>query len=849
MNIICRARAFARALALAVTALTCASAWAASPPSGAVSQAVPQASWTGGPLTPTAASTCGGPGNTACDNYKLTIVPPSYAFQVEINLTPKATDDYDLEVYGPDGSLVGNSGNSAGKAEKVVLTNPAAGIYTVSASPFATVQAYSAGARLSQLPPPPAPSTETPPRYANYTPPTGLGASAGEPSIGVDRATGKVMYVAGTETLRVGFDDCSSPAAATWQSVSALQTSLTTFDPILYTDPKLGRTYVSQLLPTKLSLMAYTDDDGATWLPSQGSGINSGVDHQTLGSGPFAPGVLQTAATYPRILYYCSQDIATAQCATSLDGGRTFGVAVPIYNISECSGIHGHVKVAPDGTAYVPNKSCGNGQGVAVSRDNGLTWTVKTVPGSSAGAWDPSVGIAADGAVYFGWTNGDGHPYVAVSHDEGDTWSNIQDVGTALGLQNIAFPAVVAGDPARAAFAFLGTTAAGAVGGDDPSFPAVWHLYVAHTYDGGATWVTVDATPGDPVQRGTICSAGTTCGGTRNLLDFIDATVDAQGRVLVGYADGCVGGCVAGGPNSATSLATIARETTGKGLFATFDQTSAGLPAAPAVQATAAGGIVHVTWSTPDDHRSPLLSYRVYRRSSATPYVAKKVSEVTAGIQAYDDGPPAGTFAYSVRAVNAIGEGPACHEVIPIAAPSPTQSCASPGVQVASDPAGDTQVAGLDVKSLSIAEPPSADGSRKIVFTLKVASLASFTPGNAWMILWNRPLPDATYDRDYVVMRATGLGTAAFKFGKISPPNVNQATDLGNAVGSFTADGTITITITPDQADNVAVGQDLAALEVRTFAVNVSGQPSSQTTASDHTNAVSYTLAGSSQCH
>jgi len=167
MNIICRARAFARALALAVTALTCASAWAASPPSGAVSQAVPQASWTGGPLTPTAASTCGGPGNTACDNYKLTIVPPSYAFQVEINLTPKATDDYDLEVYGPDGSLVGNSGNSAGKAEKVVLTNPAAGIYTVSASPFATVQAYSAGARLSQLPPPPAPSTETPPRYAN----------------------------------------------------------------------------------------------------------------------------------------------------------------------------------------------------------------------------------------------------------------------------------------------------------------------------------------------------------------------------------------------------------------------------------------------------------------------------------------------------------------------------------------------------------------------------------------------------------------------------------------------------------------------------------------------------------
>jgi hypothetical protein len=109
-------------------------------------------------------------------------------------------------------------------------------------------------------------------------------------------------------------------------------------------------------------------------------------------------------------------------------------------------------------------------------------------------------------------------------------------------------------------------------------------------------------------------------------------------------------------------------------------------------------------------------------------------------------------------------------------------------------------------------------------------------------------VPDATYDRNYVVMRATGLGTAAFKVGKISPPNTNQATDLVNATGSFSADGTITITITTDQVDNLATGQDLPALEVRTFAVSVSGQPSSQATSIDHTNATSYTLVGSAQC-
>ncbi|MEO6195919.1 MAG: hypothetical protein ABIS20_23110 [Thermoanaerobaculia bacterium] len=838
-----RERAFRIALVTAIAALPCAPLRAANPSAGTVSGTATQSAWTGGPLTPSASNTCGGANSSKCDNYKLTLVPPAYSFKVEISIAGGAADDYDLEVYAPDGSLAGSSGNGPGEAEKVVLTNPAGGTYTVSASPYAPLTGYNGTAKVSQIAPPPPASTEKAPAYANYPAPAPLGQSAGEPSIGLDRATGKAMYVAGTETLRVSFNDCSSPATAKWENVSATLTSQITFDPILSTDQALGRTFVSQLLPAKVSLMAYTDDDGATWLPSQGSGINSGVDHQTIGCGPFAPGVLKTLASYPRIVYYCSQDIGLAQCASSLDGGRTFGVAVPIYNLTQCVGIHGHVKVAPDGTAYVPNKNCGGSQGLAVSRDNGLTWTVKTVPGSASSSWDPSLGIAKDGTVYFGYMNGDGHPNVAVSHDEGDTWTNIQDVGTTLGLQNIAFPAVVAGDPDRAAFAFLGTTTGGDLGGEDPNAPAVWHLYVSHTYDGGATWVTTDATPNDPVQRGTICSAGTTCGGTRNLLDFMDATVDAQGRVLVGYADGCVGGCVNGGTNSGTALATIARESSGKGVYAAYDLPLS-FPAAPYVQATQSGGTVHVTWSTPDDHGSPILAYRLSRRLAGGSM--EQFLGVGADVHAYDETPPAGTQSYSVKAVNAQGESPACGEATLVVAPPANQACTAPGVRLATDPAGDSLVPALDVQSLSIAEPPGA--TRKIVFTLKVASLSTLTPGNAWMILWNRPLPDATYDRNYVVMRATGLGTVAYKYGKISPPNVNQATDLGSAIGTYSADGTITLTITPAQADNVAVGQDLPAIEVRTFAANVSGQPSSQTTSIDHTNAANYTLVGTAAC-
>ena len=413
-----------------------------------------------------------------------------------------------------------------------------------------------------------------PPTFAVYAPPAGVGASAGEPSIGVDGRTGAVLYIAGTETLKVTFNDAASPATAAWQNVSATQTSLITFDPILYTDRVLGRTFVSQLLPTSFSLMAYSDDDGATWNPSQGGGIAAGVDHQTIGGGPFHRGGLlgSLPQLYPHAIYYCSQNIALASCAVSLTGGSTFGPAVPIYNLTQCDGLHVHVKVAPDGTAYVPNKSCNGLQGVAVSTNNGVSWTVRTVPGSTAGSSDPSLGIGADGTVYFGWSNGDGHAYAAVSHDQGATWTNLHDVGAAFGLQNIAFPAVTAGDGDRASFAFLGTPAVGNATGDDTTFPAVWHLYLATTYDSGATWTTVDVTPNDPVQRSTICTSGTTCGTTRNLLDFMDIAVDNEGRTLIGYADGCVGGCVTGGANTYAAEARIARQTGGKRLYAVFDQ-------------------------------------------------------------------------------------------------------------------------------------------------------------------------------------------------------------------------------------------------------------------------------------
>ena len=117
-------------------------------------------------------------------------------------------------------------------------------------------------------------------------------------------------------------------------------------------------------------------------------------------------------------------------------------------------------------------------------------------------------------------------------------------------IKNATFVTATAGSSGRAAVAFFGTETGGnnwsCGAGDDcslsaqgvstgisarPLFTGVWYLYISTTFDGGKTWTTQNATPGDPIQRGGICG-GSTC---RNLLDFMDLQIDKEGRILVGW--------------------------------------------------------------------------------------------------------------------------------------------------------------------------------------------------------------------------------------------------------------------------------------------------------------------------
>ncbi len=576
----------AAALLTVGTAAAVVPAVAATPSGGGVSDTAPTATWTAGPFA--VANTTGTAGEpmcdsaaTPCDDYQLHVdVPAGYdaGHSLKVDVAwGNAAADFDVYVLDSSGATVSSAASSSDP--ETLLLPAVATDYTVRVVPFAPLgESITGTATLVTNPANPAPSTSPAPGFQNYAAPDSLKRAhdAGEPSIGVDFTTNAAMYQAYTATYKATFD---STGAITWADKSATaatgcpQGSTTSLDPILFTDHESGRTFESQLAG-KTALTCYTDDDGDSWHPTSGSGVNSGVDHQTIGGGPFSAGGVG-GTTSDLAVYYCSQDIADASCAVSRDGGSTYGPAVPMYSLLDCGGLHGHVKVAPDGTVYVPNKGCGGHQGVAVSTDNGASWNLQKVPASTPGDSDPSIGLASDGTAYFGYQNSDGTARIAVSHDRGQTWVDNQDVGAQLGIKNIVFPAMVAGDANRAAFAFLGSTTGGNYQ-DADNFHGVWHLYVSTTYDGGVSWVTTDATPNDPVQKGSICTGGTTCGNDRNLLDFMDVTVDKQGRILVGYADGCTGACASGGAQNYDALATIARQSSGSTLYGAYDAVVAG---------------------------------------------------------------------------------------------------------------------------------------------------------------------------------------------------------------------------------------------------------------------------------
>lgn len=807
---------------------------AATPSSGTLTATSGPLSYTAGPFsvanpTPVPLVDVGPECNNPvqpCDDYALTVSLPSdftsthpgelIRFSLSWGDTGTGESDYDLYVYS--GTVTTTDGSQQAKTQSASSANPEVTTlrafngtkqFTVKVVPYTPtgetvhvkielVQGPTSGGSGSTAFGQATPTVPGVPRYQNFYAPKGSAAqgSSGEFSIGYDPNTGNILTLSDLDTFRITPPEKRNPplpeaGPAQWTDVSPSIVSTTTLDPILFTDQTTGRTFESMQTTGAEALFAYSDDDGASWIQASAAPPNGGADHQTVAAGPYPSGLGLGNPVYPNAVYYCSQDIVgPATCQRSDTGGASFGPGVPIYEgngITDCGGLHGHAKVGPDGAVYVPVPQCGDQQGGVVSLDAGLTWTQYLIPGSqsfSGGSTDPSVAIDQDNTVYQCYVDGQGaehHVHVAVSHDHGATWVNDTDIGAPVGVVNAVFPEAVAGSPGRAACGFLGTNVAG--NHEALDFPGIWYLFIATTYDGGKHWVTVNATPNDPVQgAGGIWNSG---GGNvnRNLLDFNEVTMDSHGHVLFGYDDGCVSQTCIQDPskNDFVAYERVARQTGGKPLLSAYDPAEPTTPKAPYLAGTRTASKVDLTWRAPDNGGADISAYRIYRGIS--PGGETLLATVSGSKTAYQDGtvdPGVAEYYYQVLAVNAEGDGPKSNEVgLQVSATQNQDPCQAPGLTLLTDASGDslTGTPGTDLKSFQLSQPYSQDGSVKLRFQINTdAGQEPQPPGSYWYVSFKEP--DGTVHGVRMVFPAdsTSPGTPEFQ-SYVAAPNSSGGVD------------------------------------------------------------------------
>jgi hypothetical protein len=803
--------------------------------------------------TPGTATPVAGPEDAATSSEVLLYqpggpVPSTFPYWVQVCETPSPGAVPQVAPFDYNGTFTSDSTGPAGGVPPPKTTNaPAAPLDTGAKVGF---ENFSAPGVLVQVK-----TTEAgqQPNGVEY-----MGRNAGEPSIGNNWLTDTSIYYSGLETLFVKFDG-SCPASglsSTWVNRAAPTQIAVDSDPIGFTDSPLGRSFTGELtLLSPTCKTSFTDNDGQIWVPTQGSGLASAVDHETIGGGVYHTPIPSLPTPYNHAVYYCSQDTQnnTGLCSRSDDGGLTFGPSVPVtpplQNV--CTGLHGHVKVSPkDGTVYVPFNTCDGAGSVAESEDNGITWTVRHVQNGvvstapSASFQDPAVSIDANGRVYFAIANNDTQAVVATSDDHGQTWKNLFSVSDVYGLKNVRYPAATAGDMNRAAVAFYGTTTAGDA--LQPTFAGVWHLYVASTFDGGKHWTTTDATPNAPMQRGCIWAKGgaNIC---RNLLDFFDMTVDKNGRVQVGYVNGCEGGpCVQapltaqgeslpGQGNGYTSTATIARQSSGRRLFAANDPATTSKPGMPLLTARRVGNVVHLQWSEADTGNLTITNYRIRRGTSSN---AETLLTIAPGSQTggtYDDTLASNdttAYYYEVVAVNSAGNSCPNNEVF---VPYVGDTCSGLVIH-RNDPAhqeANTQTAtppSLLIDYVAVAEPPATD---LLMFKMKVNSLAgSLPPNSRWRIVWNSysaqaVAGDVAAQQWFTGMTTDSNGVPSFTYGTLADAGVpavfvisEQQQFPADPASNYQPDGTITLFVPKSGVGNPQPGALLGGVNGRTFADN-----------------------------
>lgn len=368
--------------------------------------------------------------------------------------------------------------------------------------------------------------------------------AAGEPTIGITRE-GYVAVTAGNgcvtsctgspemaKTVTPGERSVflTKDKGRTWQEISpgvaGVSPHVASLDPYLYVDRSPERARIFDIdLNAACNELSYTDDLGATWITnplSCGSPVN---DHQTVFAGK---PISSPTIGYPNIVYYCYNKLLYTTCSKSLDGGTTFLPTLGDNQI-ECSGLNGHGVTSSKGWIYLPYTGCNNVPELAISKDEGNTWTTVRLPGKVNGG-DPSVAIDAKDNLYYVWDDSDRLPRLSTSTDGGKRWSKPLQVA-APGVLRTDLVTMTVGAPGKVAFAYYGTTY-------DSDRKAFWNGYLAEGLDVlGPNPLFYSATVNDPAHplKTGACGPGR-CG---RVLDFIDVEIAPDGQPWAAYVDAC----------------------------------------------------------------------------------------------------------------------------------------------------------------------------------------------------------------------------------------------------------------------------------------------------------------------
>ena len=313
------------------------------------------------------------------------------------------------------------------------------------------------------------------------------------------------------------------------------------------------------------SYMSFSDDGGDSWVTNPlacGRPVN---DHQTLFSGP--PATSSTLG-YPKVLYYCWNDVGSSACSKSIDGGITFvptgepaflgykqGSDEPGFGMKGlCGGLHGHGAVGPDGTVYLPREYCGE-PSLAISKDEGRTWKrvvvskkVRSTSQPDGLTAHPSVAVDPKGNIFYSWIGmKDRRLYLSVSKNGGKTWSD-PVIASPPGLKEENLPQITAGKEGSIAISYYGST--------NSPFPrcnrdctvadyakTTWNGYLTISDDAlSPNPVFLTGTINDPKEPLVIQRCGP--GRCHMVMDFIDVEIGPDGVAYGVYVDSCMSDCI-----------------------------------------------------------------------------------------------------------------------------------------------------------------------------------------------------------------------------------------------------------------------------------------------------------------